>query len=534
MSTVRRRVPVPRDLASLRRAALSPAGVAVLLALLFLALNLWWATVDQRVPNGDNGKHLNTTLGYLERFESGQRIAWFWLWTEYPPLVHVVGMLGAALSSGDRIIGALFAENLVFFPLLALGLYGTGKIVSGRWGGVLALVLGLGAPMVMSLFHVFMLDAPATALVAVSVWLLLLSERFSRRIPTVLAAVTVAAGFYVKPTFVLFIAGLVLVMLVRGGWRRWPNVVLFGAMVFAIAAPWYLYHRDKLASQTEGAANAQTVMWYGDVPYPDRWSLDNFTWYGWNLINNQLYLPLTLFVVVGGLAAVWWVFKRREEAGVLPELLVGCGLGWFTVSLISLDDPRYSLPLMVYLAVLGTWWILRLPRRASYALAGVLAALTLWNTYMQNWSGKDAATATEIELSAWDGNPLRKGTLTLWTSRGYVEGAPDRSGPRDEIVAMLQRAHDDGAEQVVFDPPSLNSGAFNLFAMAVMGRAGGLEVPGFNASVLGPDDIFVFRASPPDVGDTLPCLMSPLGDGTGFYMFKGVPTDESKPYCPPK
>ncbi|HWT94231.1 MAG TPA: glycosyltransferase family 39 protein [Solirubrobacteraceae bacterium] len=531
---MRRRFPVPRDLASLRRAALSPAGVAVVLALLYLILNLWWVSVDQRVPNGDSGKHLNTSLGYLERFEDGQRIAWFWLWTEYPPLVHLVGMLGAALSSGDRIIGALFAQNLIFFPLLALGLYGTGKIVAGRWAGVLALVFGLAAPMVMSLFHVFMLDAPATALVAMSVWLMLLSERFTRRVPTLLAGVAVAAGFYVKPTFVLFIAGFVLVILLRGAWRNRLNLVLFAGTVFVIAAPWYLYHRDKLASQTEGAANAQQVMWYGNVPYPDRWSLDNFTWYGWNLVNNQLYLPLTLFFVVGAACAVWWVARRRAEAGVLPELLAGCVAGWFLVSLISLDDPRYSLPLLVYIAVLATWWIVRIPpRTAGLALAAVLVFFAGLNTIKQNFDY--GVPFKEISFEPTDGNPIRAGQLTLWATRGYIEGSPDETGPRDEIVDLLRRAQEDGAEQVVFDPASLNNGGFNLFALAVMGRAGGLEVPGFDPAILEPNDIFVFRAQPRDLkGRPAFCLPSPLGDGTGFFMYKGVPTKASKPYCPPK
>ena len=141
----------------------------------------------------------------------------------YPPLVHLVGGIPAALGLAAQDWSTI-ALNLVFVPVLAAGCYGVGKLTYGPTAGLLAAVFALGTPMILSLFHTFLLDAPLAAMVAISLWAMLASDRFSRRRETALAGVLIGLAVLVKTPALLFLAGPGAVMLIGGGWRQWRNI----------------------------------------------------------------------------------------------------------------------------------------------------------------------------------------------------------------------------------------------------------------------------------------------------------------------
>jgi hypothetical protein len=127
-------------------------------------------------------------------------------------------------------------------------------------------------------------------------------------------------------------------------------------------------------------------------------------------------------------------------------------------------------------------------------------------------------------------SPIGEGTFTAFSNRGYIEGQPYEDPVAPGFIELLKRAKADGAEQVVFQPESMNSGGFNLFGLAIFARTAGLHVPGFDFQALGPEDIYVFRVGRDEVG-TPACLES--WDTTGIYMQKGPPAPGKPYYCPP-
>jgi Dolichyl-phosphate-mannose-protein mannosyltransferase len=518
-----------------------PGASAGLVGLLFVGISIWWFSVDTRMPNGDNAKHLILAFGYYDRIHTGALLAPFTDWHQYPPLVHLVGVLGATIG-GVGVTQAGIAENLVFVPMLVLGCYGAGSVAFDRRVGALAAVFALAAPMTMSLFHVFMVDAPAAALVAMSVWLLLASDRFRRRGVTVAAAVFVALGFYAKGTFVLFVAGLLLVLFLRGGWRQWKNVLLFGVIVLSLVLPWYAEHYSDLTAMTAGATTTagRADRWYGSVGFPDLWTVQNFTWYFWNLINNQLYLPLAMFFFVGLVAAVVALARRirRRPADTkpstsnryLPELLAGGLVGYLGLTYINLDDPRYTFPCLVYIALIGTWWIVKLGRRWLMVAAVGLVGIFCVNTAMLNFGIADGVGITTSKTVP---SPIGEYSATVISPAGYIEGKPLRGGLRPDMLDLLRKARADGAEKVIFQPETLNVGGTNLFALGILARMADLDVPGYSIDLMGPKDIFVFRASADQVGGKPFCIDAKAGDGTGIYMTKGRPLKGNRLYCPP-
>ena len=102
----------------------------------------------------------------------------------------------AALIGGVNIASPIIGENVVFVPVLALGCYQAGELLYGPLAGLLAVLFVLGSPLLISTFHVFLLDAPLTAAVAIALWLVLASEDFSR--PGISAAAGLAVGLGVN------------------------------------------------------------------------------------------------------------------------------------------------------------------------------------------------------------------------------------------------------------------------------------------------------------------------------------------------
>jgi 4-amino-4-deoxy-L-arabinose transferase-like glycosyltransferase len=78
--------------------------------------------------------------------------------------------------------------------VLLAGRYLTGRLVYNPLAGVLAAVYALGTPMILDLCHFFNLDAPLAGIVALKLWALLASDRFSRRRESIPGGLLVGAS----------------------------------------------------------------------------------------------------------------------------------------------------------------------------------------------------------------------------------------------------------------------------------------------------------------------------------------------------
>src|SRR5262249_16935126 len=159
------------------------------------------------------------------------------------------------------------------------------------------------------------------------------------------------------------------------GWRNWCGLAVFAALVFVIAAPWYIDHFSNL-HEIVHLAGTNAVPGYA----PPILSTANLLWYFWVTLNSLLLAPLFLLVLGG---SIWTIvaLARREEARALRlEFLAGGFVAWLAISLTPHHDIRYAMSLLPYLAVLGTGWIVHLPRAARLAAACVLVLAVAANT----------------------------------------------------------------------------------------------------------------------------------------------------------
>ena len=150
-----------------------------LAALVFAGVTVWWLIADSRIPDYDTSRHLANAFAMREALATGDLLAPITQdnLNHYPPFLYLVGSLATAIA-GEGIDAGIAGQDLVFVPLLVIGCFGAARLAYGSLAGGLAAIFALGSPMVASMFHAFMLDAPQAAMVAVTVWLLLASRRF--------------------------------------------------------------------------------------------------------------------------------------------------------------------------------------------------------------------------------------------------------------------------------------------------------------------------------------------------------------------
>jgi hypothetical protein len=477
----------------------------------FVAVSCWWLAEDRSIPIYDVGSHLETAFEYHRMLAAGHLLEPFTQPNVYPTLAHLVGSLSMFVG-GVNVTAPTVGENLVFVPLLALGCYQTGRLLFNSLAGLLAAVVVLGSPLVISMFHVFMLDDPLAAMVAVSVWLLLASEDFSRPGYAGLAGLAVGLGLNVKATFALFVVGLVLVMLARGGWRNRRGLAIFLAVAAVVGLPWYVEHISELGSMLELASAG------GGTPpgnIPARYSGENLLWYFWSILNSQLLAPL--FVLAAG-GIVWTlvsVVRGGERRGPRLEFLAGGFVAWFVITFVTIHhDIRYGLPLIGLLAVVATGWITELPRSGRAVAIAVLVIGVAVNTLGIDFGvGGEAKVALASPLPTTEQAPDR---IVLSTTTGFLASAPSRDG---DVPGLLGTLHREGVRSLSWGYEQSQGADFSYLGVKALVLLAGLapaltERPEFSHS----PEVATLIHEPVSTRAPTPCVR--LSDGTGVWVVR--------------
>jgi hypothetical protein len=487
----------------------TPAGWLWLAVVAFVAVSAWWMSQDNRVPIWDAGSHLNIAYLYGTELADGKFWAPFEIYTTYPPLVHLVGAV-TYLLVGMHPIVMMMASNIVFVPLLAFGCYGTASIVAGPRAGLLAGLFALGSPMVPSMFHSFMVDTPQAAMVAVSIWAILASRRFERAGVSVGAGALCGLAMLTKETSVVFLAGILAAVFLRGGWRNWRGVLGLAIALGVVAGPWYVNHW----SQMIGTFTSIGQLYVNPLQSPPRWSVRSFGWYSWNLVNQQVGLPLAVAFLVGaGVAIIRSVRDRLSTGSVLPDLLVGGLVSYLGVTYLTHKDPRYSLPALVYVAVLGTFWLPGIRRPGvRIAVTSLVVGFAVINFVGMSFGIGDNARVA-ISFPGAQNNFLYTWKLTLYQDQGWLRGGP---GHDADVPALIRRFKNTGVTQVGVDPVTADGIDFSMHGIQPYGDMMGISVS--TASTQTRTSLFMF-VHVPRPGDPAPCQR--LTGGGGIYAVRG-------------
>jgi len=505
------------------------AWCAIGVAALFVALTLWWLTQDHGVPYGDASEELWAAFRFRDYLLHGDVGAIFDYPAYYPPYGLVLGGLVAIVGGIGR-DAVVLGVNVVLVPLLALACYRIGRLVAGARAGLLAAVFALGAPLLIEQLHVFIIDTVQATLVALSVWLLLASERFGRLGIAVLAGVAVGIGIGTKEQFPLYVAGVVAAVALRGGWRNIRGLAAFAVPALLIGLPWYVHQADQLARIYSASQTGEGLLFpVPPLARPPLLSLANVEWYGWATLNGLLFAPLTAFALVGVVSETVRLRRPDVRASVVPELLAGLFGAWLLLTLVTHKDMRYTLPLLVYLAVLGTAWVARLSAPARTLATAGLALAVLATTLGMTFGVGGAVPARlpgNLGAALGVGVPPRD-RVVVYANHDYLVAGPRRDG---DVLAMLRGLRRIGVRTVYWDPAASGPehGDFNGAGLSVLTRIARMAVADrYAVEVILPHYVLLmYRPAPPG---TSQCVR--FDDGIGVWALIGRGA-AAVSYCP--
>lgn len=406
--------------------------------LLFHIVNNWiWLSTNLVIVGWDRPRHLIESLRYNDLLKNLSYPSFFEAFTlsgYYPPLFHLLIVAFYKLFGLSADVAAMV--NSLFLAILLSSTYLIGRKLWGRGEGLLAAFLLSTFPMIFALSRYTYIEFALTAMVALSISLLLLCDGFTQRGASLAFGLSMGLGLLTKWTYALFVLPPLILIVARLPLRSWlikPSLdrkwaSLSALLGLALALLWYLPVREQVAQLPLGhgllplswlllfsliyilsrkgsqGVNFLSTLWLGGTvaatwylsridfiqhtfliawgrPQRREWG---FSYYLDHLVNEQLsplYAGLVVLVILGLLVA--WL-KRRAllqglRQGVRSERVLF--LLWLLLPYLVLSfrassiHSRFLMPILPALALLLSRGLLRAPGvRLRW---GILALVTL-------------------------------------------------------------------------------------------------------------------------------------------------------------
>ena len=395
-----------------------PHACVLLIIGAHLGVNLTWLEGDQTLRAMDMGGHIGVQAqAYHLTVQDGARgalkVARGDLATAWPSAGYL-SWVGLALIFGQSIF-ALRVYNILYLSILLFSMFAMGQRLHSRRCGLLAAALVSLYPVVYGMSRQFGVDLPATAMLSLSMALLLHTDRFQRLGPSLLLGVGVGLTVLARPPALLFFGppalALFIVSMARpGGAARLAvtrNAVLAGLLAAGVSAVWWAGRLSQVMEAFTSHQQGKFGRPAGDLP---------------DVLRYLAAVPSLVSILLTGAAAAALVvlvvrWRRGEARGWLlrPGLaLIGLWLvaGLLIQSMIQHHVDRYIFPLLPAVALITAAGGLHVPWRWARRVviiallagaAGSWLFCSLFHSEEQPLMGVPTAPSVEHRLCGpWD------------------------------------------------------------------------------------------------------------------------------------
>jgi Dolichyl-phosphate-mannose-protein mannosyltransferase len=364
-----------------------------------------WLAIDRRPPEWDHANHLERSVLCARDLRAGDVRAILERSSFYPPLaLCLTGVVSLAIP----VEAAAGVIMLAFLGLGMAAVYHLGRRLAGEPTGVTAALLFATAPFAVYSSLRLQLDLPLAAMVALALVALLATEDFTRRGPALAFGAACGLGLLTKPTFALYVAPSVVLLLLRGRRRALAGAALAAVIAATLSVPWFGPRLLGLGAQIEARAFAQAA----EAGHPDPLTLSGLAFYP-RWLGYEIGVGAVVLAVIGLVTAL------SHRRWFLPVAALAPFVG---LELIQNKNLRYALPLLGALAVLAAVGLQALPALARRGTIAVLIVLGVVQV---------SAVMAGVPRNVW-----LPGLATWWVPVSPPARADWRHG---EILALLGR-----------------------------------------------------------------------------------------------
>lgn len=314
----------------------------------------------------------------------------------YPPFYYYSSFPLYRLFGQSQDVAAM--TNFLYIGLLLFSVYGIGRALRNPATGLLGAFIVSTSIAIYAFSRVYLLEFAVTAITALCIYLLILSQGFTRRSCSLLFGVSCGIGLLIKFSLPLYIIGPVIFCLffegrlsAKGAPRKprrtekhW-NVALALAAMIGISAPWYAINLDEIRNRSfiySGTLSAESSDG-GEVQEEkmihtarSRFTGDSF--WSWIKLLYQVQIG-TFYFGLFALSLLYHCFVGRRDYPI-PLL-------WFTVTLFLFTtiyivhggrEPRFVVPYLpaigLLIALMITGLKNRIIRRAMVILVVIIGS----------------------------------------------------------------------------------------------------------------------------------------------------------------
>jgi 4-amino-4-deoxy-L-arabinose transferase-like glycosyltransferase len=339
------------------------AGLSCFLA----GVTVAWLRLDSQPPHWDDARYLASSLVMFDTLMSGGLIAYvekfFTVLGPKPPLITVLPTPAYLILGRDYRYA--FIVNLGLMPVLFLAVYRIAKKYWNSRTGLIAAYVVATMPLIYGLARWYMVEFSLTALVCLTMYLLIRSEGLTDRRSALALGILCGLGSLLKVSFLLYVAFPILYTVIRFLLRargralpgeNWATPAVKALLVFLLPAgllplPWVLINFHRAVGYVVLAGFSPEADLYGTGNPFSFGAVNAYLVRLTNIGPSSYYVGLAVLLALltlssGGAHTFFRAFSR--EAGVTLSL-------WALPFLVFLfgrnKDVRYVTPLLPIFAL---------------------------------------------------------------------------------------------------------------------------------------------------------------------------------------
>ena len=423
--------------------------ISLLLIFHFIS-TIVWLNIDSNSPTWDESYHLQNILrykNYTDNFihdvslKNIKQIINKYHY--YPPFYYYMALpLLYVFGSISDIFIALI--NFIFVGILFFSTYGIGKNLWNKEVGLLSTIFISISPVFMSFYKQALLDLPVTAMVTLSIYLLIKNRKLNNYKYSILLAIAISCGMLIKWTYVFFLLFPIIYILFINIYKQiknksyniiqYLNTAILLIIPFLLLCGWYLNNFLKII---ENASTKDPIK-----SNPNPLSVKSFLWYLEAILNWYTFLALFLLFIVG--IAFILIKKKAFKNNLI--ILISIFTSYIVLSLIENKDIRYIAPIIPLIAIISAYWIyfLKIKRLYIYSIAGFVffiyfIGINYFNVFENNIILRPKHFKFPITIFAHGGYMANHPFKSSWQLESILNDIVENSNSEESVLNMYYK-----------------------------------------------------------------------------------------------
>jgi len=303
----------------------------------------------------------------------------------YPPFFHISSIPFYILFGTDY--DSALMTNLLFLAILILSAFFIGKKIYDNESGLLASFIASTIPIYNSMMRDYLIDFSLCAMVALGFALLLYAEHFENFKYSILFGIVLGLGMLTKWTYVVYLIVPIfysLFIFLKKNWKsgklksKLKNILFWFLSAFAISISWYNPSQLKRSIPLLLRFTLVQGSLEGD---PVFYSLKGLFHYLFVMINQYSLFYFLIFLF--GIVTFVQFYKKNKIP--IKNYLYSIIFIYFIFTLISNKDPRYIIPIYIFLVITSIFGIFIIDnKKIRYSAIALIVVFGLFQNISYN------------------------------------------------------------------------------------------------------------------------------------------------------